>query len=58
MSQFWAWVEDLAESGPVEFCSEEVRHAASWRLRVGDDLVVFDAKGRLASARVEWLGRS
>ncbi|MEE8165440.1 MAG: RNA methyltransferase PUA domain-containing protein, partial [Myxococcota bacterium] len=57
MSQFWAWVEDLAASGPYELSSEEVRHAASRRLRVGDELVVFDAKGRLASARVEGLGR-
>ncbi len=57
MSQFWAWVEDLAESGPYELCSEEARHAASRRLQVGDELVVFDAKGRLAPAKVEGLGR-
>jgi 16S rRNA (uracil1498-N3)-methyltransferase len=57
VSQFWAWVEDLAESGPLELCSEEVRHAASRRLRVGDELVVFDARGRLASAKLEGLGR-
>jgi 16S rRNA (uracil1498-N3)-methyltransferase len=57
VSQFWAWVEDLAKSGPYELSSEEVRHAASRRLRVGDELVVFDAKGGLASARVEGLGR-
>jgi len=34
VSQFWAWVEDLAESGPYELCSEEARHAASRRLQV------------------------
>ena len=57
MSQFWSWVEDLAESGPLELGSEEVRHVASRRLRVGDELIVFDARGRLASARLEALGR-
>jgi 16S rRNA (uracil1498-N3)-methyltransferase len=57
VSQFWAWVENLAESGTLELSPEELRHAVSRRLRVGDELVVFDAKGRLAAARVEAPGR-
>jgi 16S rRNA (uracil1498-N3)-methyltransferase len=57
MSQLWAWVETLTEPGTITLMPDEARHVVSRRLRVGDALTVFDAKGRIASARVESLVR-
>lgn len=57
MSQLWAWVESLAESGACRLSAEESRHVSARRLRLGDPLVVFDARGRTAEARVLGLGR-
>jgi 16S rRNA (uracil1498-N3)-methyltransferase len=57
MSLLWVWVEALRESGVIELAKDEARHVVSRRLRVGDDLIAFDAKGRTASARVESLDR-
>jgi 16S rRNA (uracil1498-N3)-methyltransferase len=52
LSQFWAWVEDLVEPGSITLSPDESRHLATRRLRVGDECVVFDARGRTANARV------
>jgi len=57
MSQLWAWVEALTEPGTITLLPDEARHVVSRRLRVGDALTVFDAKGRIASAKIESLIR-
>ena len=57
MSPLWVWVETLSEPGSMTLSPDEARHVVSRRLRVGDALTVFDAKGRTASARIESLVR-
>jgi 16S rRNA (uracil1498-N3)-methyltransferase len=57
MSQLWAWVKTLGDPGLLTLTPEESRHVASRRLRKGDELVVFDAKGHTASARIESLAK-
>jgi len=57
MSEFWAYVPELTGSGLIMLSAEEARHVATRRLRVGDALVVFDGRGRRATARLESLTR-
>lgn len=57
MSLLWVWVETLRESGSLTLSAEEGRHVVSRRLRIADELVAFDAKGQIASARIESLDR-
>lgn len=57
MSPLWVLVEDLAEPGRRSLAPDEVRHVVSRRLREGDELVVFDAQGGTASARIVSLSR-
>jgi 16S rRNA (uracil1498-N3)-methyltransferase len=57
VSELWAYVEELANSGGVELSAEEARHVATRRLRVGDSVVVFDGRGRLANARLESIAK-
>ncbi len=53
MSALWVFVEALTAPGSIELDSDEARHVAARRLRVGDGLVVFDGAGRIAEGRLE-----
>lgn len=53
MSELWCHVEVLQGPGRVVLAAEEARHVVSRRLRVGETLVVFDGRGRVAEARIE-----
>lgn len=59
MSVPWVHLEGglpgRAATGPVEVEGDELRHLAARRVRAGDRVVVFDAAGTLAPARVESL---
>jgi 16S rRNA (uracil1498-N3)-methyltransferase len=57
MSVAWFWVEGGVRSGALVLSVDESRHVASRRLRVGDEIVVFDGLGRRAQARIEGGGR-
>ncbi len=57
MSECWVWVEELALAGSIPLSSDEARHVAARRLRVGDSLVVFDGQGHTANARIESLSK-
>lgn len=57
MSEFWAYVERLERPGPIALQPDEARHVAARRSRIGDALVVFDGRGRTATARIEALGK-
>ena len=57
MSEFWAHVPELTESGLITLSAEEARHVATRRLRVGDAFVVFDGRGRRATAQLESIAR-
>ena len=57
MSEPWVWVEELTSPGAISLASDEARHVAARRLRVGDPLVVFDGRGHTADARIESLGK-
>ena len=52
MSELWAYAEELAAPGGLVLSAEEARHVATRRLRVGDALVLFDGRGRVAGARL------
>jgi 16S rRNA (uracil1498-N3)-methyltransferase len=57
VSEPWVWVEELALPGSISLTSDEARHIAARRLRVGDPLVVFDGRGHTADARIESIGK-
>jgi 16S rRNA (uracil1498-N3)-methyltransferase len=57
MSRLWVFAQDLVEPGLRNLSTEEARHVASRRLRVGDELAVFDGRGRTASARLVCVAR-
>jgi 16S rRNA (uracil1498-N3)-methyltransferase len=57
MSPLWVFVDSLAEAGAFTLSQDESRHVVSRRLREGDSLTLFDAQGRLATARIERLAR-
>ncbi len=52
MSDLWAYAEEIGATGPITLPAAEIRHITTRRLRVGSDLVVFDGRGRVASARL------
>jgi 16S rRNA (uracil1498-N3)-methyltransferase len=58
MSDPWVFVEELERSGSISLPSDEARHVAARRLRVGDSLVVFDARGHKGLGQIESLGKS
>ena len=58
MSEPWVWVEELALAGSIPLASDEARHVAARRLRLGDSLVVFDGRGHTADAHIESLGKN
>jgi 16S rRNA (uracil1498-N3)-methyltransferase len=53
MSRFWVFVESLADSSLVTLAPDESRHVSARRLRIGDEVVAFDGRGRTADASVE-----
>jgi 16S rRNA (uracil1498-N3)-methyltransferase len=57
MSRFWVFVESLADSSLVTLAPDESRHVSARRLRIGDEVVAFDGRGRTADAIVEGIGR-
>lgn len=57
MSQLWIFLESLVGDAVVPIPSDEARHVAARRLRVGDAVVAFDGAGRTAAARIETLGK-
>ena len=57
MSELWAYVETLAAPGSVTLEPDEARHVVSRRLRTGDALKVFDARGSVAPARLSTLSK-
>lgn len=57
MSQLWCFVEDLSNPGVISLSPEESRHLAARRLREGENLTVFDGRGRTATARVASLAK-
>lgn len=51
------YVSDLPEEGgAVTLADSSSRHVRVLRLRMGDPVVLFDGKGRVATARIEALG--
>jgi 16S rRNA (uracil1498-N3)-methyltransferase len=57
MSVLWAWAERVS-AGAIGLTSEEARHVAARRLRVGDPIVVFDGQGHHAEGSIESLGKA
>jgi 16S rRNA (uracil1498-N3)-methyltransferase len=51
------YVPDLPDvAGPVTLAEAASRHVRVWRLRAGDEVVLFDGRGRAAGAQIESLG--
>jgi 16S rRNA (uracil1498-N3)-methyltransferase len=57
LSALWVHLKELAGGGRVSLGADEARHVVSRRLRQGDALVAFDARGATAPARVVRLAR-
>jgi len=57
VSRLWAFTEALGEPGGIVLSPDEARHVATRRLQVGDALVLFDGRGRVAEARLASITR-
>lgn len=57
MSSLWVFIESLSAAHAYSLSVEETRHVQTRRLRIGDPLTVFDAKGRIGRAQIAALGR-
>ena len=57
MSPLWVFVESLSVPGIVILSTEESRHVVSRRLRLQDELTVFDAEGQTALAQIVGLAK-